>query len=622
MIYAYVEGNDKLIVTAASSLAEYDEFYARAVAERQDYVSESQPDIMTMLTEPSFQRLKKPPYVFEHLSPTQRDAFAQRYNINVLGPNACIDKANDMIEYALGDAESARGEADTRTIAEVLGIKDNDPWDKRTEEQKEKEKKAQEEYKKAYDEAMKKGALSGDSFAAPRGKNAKVTDIRMTRNADGSISIDSVQAVKGLYDPNDTVDQHAHEERSRIRKDQERNPGDYVSNEEGYPISKRPGDYAFGTFGGVVAITPRRLFDITGAIEDQPLADALKGKLPPSFDEIEYGLYRVTALSAEQVAAALEAQGFKNEPKLSEILKGDQPSEEEVQAAADALERAEQALEQATAERANKAKKPRGQAPAGVISEDHEEKKAERGPPDFRDANGDNIAIANDGMVSVYFKVEVIDGSKLDTVLPFLEGKGFPLRALYEQRDHTAGCWFASTREASASEAFELLIEAGYGAKFYGCNENGEALAPEEIKIVDTDAAVETPIRPWNERRRAWDALSDEEKAENRKTWKGDEFLITCEYDMRSGCTVLITPRSYFFEHNALYPETLDLAHILPQDLKPIADRKYASGYVAHGWYNSQSRDENRLMADLCVSRKFIDDWMLRLFLNQQGAAR
>ncbi|RYF13674.1 MAG: hypothetical protein EOO77_15170, partial [Oxalobacteraceae bacterium] len=90
MIYAYEEGNDKLIVTAASSLAEFDDFYTRAIALREGFVSESQPDIMTMLTEPNYARLRRPPYVFEHLSPTQRREFADRYGINVLGPNACI----------------------------------------------------------------------------------------------------------------------------------------------------------------------------------------------------------------------------------------------------------------------------------------------------------------------------------------------------------------------------------------------------------------------------------------------------------------------------------------------------------------------------------------------------
>jgi hypothetical protein len=611
MIYAYEEGNDKLIVTAASSLAEFDDFYTRAVAVREGYVSETQPDIMAMLTEPNYQRLKRPPYVFEHLSPTQRREFADRYGINILGPNACIDRAVDMIEYAMGDIESAKGEADTRTIAQVLGIDEYDPFDKRSEEQKEKEAQAKEAYKKAYDEAAKKGALSGDSFGGPRGKTAAVTDIKTTLHADGTVSIDNVRAVKGLYDPANTDDQHAHEERSRIRKDAERNFGDYVQGGEGYPLSKRASDYAFGVFNNIVAITPRRLFDITKQVEDRSLAEALKASLPASLVEVEAGIFRSESLKGEQVAVALEAQGFHASEDLNTLLKGETASEEEVAAAQDALAQAEQAVEAAVAARAKK-KPSKGSAPAGVISEDHDDKKVDRGPPMHLDANGDNIAIANDGMVSVYFKVEVEGGAKLDTVLPFLEDKGFPLKAVYASADHTAGCWFASTREASASDAFELLIEGGYTAKFYGCNQDGEALAPEDIKIVDTEAAVEIPIRPWNIRRRAWDALSEEEKTENRKTWKGNEFVIVCEYDQRTGCTLLITPRSYFYDSGLekLYPEPLDLSHMLPADVKPLGD---------DGWYNSKSRDDNRLMHDMCVQRGFIDDWTLRLFLNQQG---
>lgn len=621
-IYGYAEGDDILVVTAATSLAEYDDFYARAAADRSDYASESQPDIMGMLLDPTFSRMKKPPYVFTHLSPLQRDEFVGKYNITLLGPNAAIDHANDMIDRALRQQESALGQRDTRTIGEALGLTENDPWDKRSEEQKEKEKAAQEQYKKAYDEAQKRGTISGDSFAAPKDKQAHVTDIKTTIHKDGTITIDNVRAVKGLHEKSDTVDQHIAEERARVRADAQTNFGDYTHPAEGEPVSKRASDYAFGVADDVVAITSRRMFDAMSAVDDVALTDAIGDKLPPSLIEIEPGIFHSSKLSGEALATVLEAAGFSPNTKLHRLVNGLplEPVEGEEEAAAEveadpfAAQRAQDNLAARSKELADviaqRTKRTRsGNAPAGVISEDHEEKQKDRGPPDHRDANGDNIAIANDGLVSVYFKVEV-EGAKLDTVMPFLEGKEFPLRAIYESRDHTAGCWLASVREASSSDAYELLIEGGFKATFYGCDQNGEALAPAEIEIVDTEATEETPIRPWNDRRRAWDRLTDEEKAENRKTWKGAEFVITGEYDQRTGCSVLITPRSYFYEHNALYPEPLDLKHILPDDLKLIDD---------DGWYNTKSRGENVLMTDLCVRRGFIDDWTLRLFLNQQG---
>jgi hypothetical protein len=621
-IYAYADGDDILVVTAATSLAEYDDFYARAAAERADYASESQPDVMGMLLDPIYSRLKKPPYVFQHLSSLQRDEFVNKHKIILLGPNAAIDHSNDMIDRALRQQESAIGERDTRTIGEALGLTENDPWDKRSEEQKEKEKAAQEKYKKAYDEAQKRGTISGDSFSSPQDKKAHVTDIRTTIHSDGSITIDNVRAVKGLHEKSDTVDQHVAEERARVRADAQTNYGDYTHPAEGEPVSKRASDYAFGVADDVVAITSRRMFDAMSAVDDVALTDAIGDRLPPSLIEVEPGIFHSSKLSGEALATVLEAAGFSPNTKLHRLVNGlplepvegeeetqpeAAPDQFEEKRLADNLAARSKELADVIAQRTKRTRS--GNAPAGVISEDHEEKKAELGPPDFRDANGDNIAIANDGLVSVYFKVEV-EGEKLETVLPFLEGKGFPLRAIYESRDHTAGCWFVSVREASSSDAYELLTEGGYKATFYGCDQNGEALAPAEIEIVDTEASEETPIRPWNERRRAWDRLTDEEKVENRKTWKGSEFVITGEYDQRTGCSVLITPRSYFYENNALFPELLDLTHILPDDLKLIDDA---------GWYNTKSRGENVLMTDLCVRRGFIDDWTLRLFLNQQG---
>lgn len=777
MIYAYQEGDSKTIVTAAASLPEFDSFYARAVAEATDFVSEGQPDFMTMLTDPVFSRLRKPPYVFEHASAEQRDAFLRRYEIEVVGPNAAVTKSEDMladIEFARASAE---GEADTRTIAEVLGLDKEDPWDKRSDEEKAKEAKLHEKYKAAHEEAKKRGALSGDSFGGPSmdGK-VHVTDIHTVRQKDGSSVITGARAAKGVH-TEDVHPAYAMEEEVRIRKDYQVNPQDYYkAGAASEPQSKRPRDYTFAIYeedgNTLIAVTPRRTFSFSKKMEDRALTQAIIGSLPVATKEIENGLFevQVQGTTLDGLRQQMIARGFREsedfqkiftppsqeellaeernrkikdreanpdnylndpdypndvvstnpddygfgvrmdpdglgtvvihvtdrrvyeitkdyqdhsdleqalegklppgvgllmegvydfdptvpQPKVEEMLKkaledagpGAKlapepedpvqrdlrravlameahgfPHHQGIQAQIDAEDKANEGedtqpdpmainpadLAPLPQQRTNKAKG--GNTPAGVIGEDHllEEKK-DLGPAENFDENGDNIAVANDGKVSIYFKLEVT-GQKLDDVIPVLEMNHFPLHAAFVQRDHTAGCWFAFAREASASRAGEILADANLDIEVYAINEMGERIAlAAGIKVVDTGAQSEVPVRPWNSRRYHWDLMTDEEKAENRKEWKGSEFIIVLDYDKIKGTDVLITPKAYFYDNDmqALYPEPFDISHILPEDLKPIGD----------GWYRSTSRDDNHVSADLCVKRGFVDDWMLRLYLN------
>lgn len=775
MIYGFHTPDGSTIVAAADTLAEYDAFYASAVADKASYVAERQPDIMEMMTDPYYGKFKKPPYIFTHYGNEQRSQFTERFNIQVIGKNALISKAEDMLADVLDAKAKAAGTADTRTIAEVLGLDKEDPWDKRSEEKKAEQEEKDRKYKEEYEKAKKEGRLSGDSFGGGDDTAARVTDVHVTRNADGTINVSGVRAVKGLHDT--TKDEaFAAEERVRIRQDSVANSEDYYfepgktasdAKDARYdPQSKRARDYIFaiseddlngnGSTTVTVTLTPKGLYPFTETVEDRPLSNAIGHLLPPNAIEIENAIFAMPG-DKDTLKSVLEQQGFTHDATLQDVVDGVDPVERAIsdeehriredakanpdgyyvqphtepqsknpddygfaawnspdpsfpgtivtvtrrrifdivrqpdeielwgaigdklpagmgelqegefefpgtpEEAIEAMKKegfvhhdrlqkytnakvaevkqhlAEQAAQQVAApvQRPLVPSIPQGgfgqpshgpsgarakkrSAPAGVISEDHDENAGpqERGPAINYDTNGDNIAIANDGFVSVYFKVEVT-GAKLADVVPVLEADGFPMKSAFVQRDHTAGCWFAFVREASASDAVEILggvkdmsfvsKPAGSVATLYGVNEMGERLAPEEIEIVDTGKVDETPIRPWNYRKVNWDDLTDEEKAENRKEWSGKEFILVCEYKRETGCKVFIQPKSYFYEHNTLYPEELDLSHILPQDLKPIGDN----------WYQTLSRDENKLMYDLCHQRKFIDDWMLRLYLNQ-----
>jgi len=203
------------IVGAADTLVEFEEFVretdtTRFPAESLGIVSAEQASLMDMLTEDKFQGFKRAPVIVEHPSAKARDEFVERFAITILKRNAVVGKAEDMMIEAIPDPYSAQA-TDLRPIEEIYDLDTDDRWDKRTDEQKAKD----EEDKKEFNKAQKKGDISGDSFGPnPNRKKrqvsgedengnplASVTDIKASRDDDGNIEIDSVLAVKGLHTP-------------------------------------------------------------------------------------------------------------------------------------------------------------------------------------------------------------------------------------------------------------------------------------------------------------------------------------------------------------------------------------------------------------------------------------
>lgn len=121
------------------------------------------------------------------------------HNIEIVHKNRAIEhqrvmmskEENDVFHHETGDK---------RPLGEVYGLIENDPWDSRTEEQKAKQEEASLKGK----DANKAGDLTGDSFApAKKDKTARVTDVRVSLNPDGSVNAADVLAVKGLHDTDD-----------------------------------------------------------------------------------------------------------------------------------------------------------------------------------------------------------------------------------------------------------------------------------------------------------------------------------------------------------------------------------------------------------------------------------
>jgi hypothetical protein len=203
MRYAYVQ-NDVAIIGAADSLVEFDAFQAELSNANVAY---KEPSFKDMLTDPLYSSLTRPPLLVIHATAEDRAEFFSKYDISEVKKNALINKHGDMLAEVQENPYAADSSTGGKSIFDLHNLGTNDRWDKRTEAEKE----ADAEMKKRYDEAAKKGELSGgDSFkgatagnsnpAAPKKGGAQITDIRTTVNADGSVTIDNILGVKGLYD--------------------------------------------------------------------------------------------------------------------------------------------------------------------------------------------------------------------------------------------------------------------------------------------------------------------------------------------------------------------------------------------------------------------------------------
>lgn len=108
----------------------------------------------------------KGPVVFvKHTDDSARQQFMTNYNVVLEKSQWVLDRHRDMMHKQEGGVEF-RGHGvdfkDSRTIEEMHGLDEDDPWDRRTEE----EKKADEETQKKMEEAAKQTGISGP-FKAP-----------------------------------------------------------------------------------------------------------------------------------------------------------------------------------------------------------------------------------------------------------------------------------------------------------------------------------------------------------------------------------------------------------------------------------------------------------------------
>jgi hypothetical protein len=196
MLYGYLSGSDMTVVTAShGNTPLLIKWYEGLAADDDTFIDRRETEFMDKFTA-EFERVRHDIYVFTHKDVAQRDAFIAKHGITILLPQAAWDRHDAMVDF---DAPDYYDVSETRTIEELENLTEgNDRWDRRTDEQKEADKKM----KDMIDQLKKDGQITGDgSFSARKPKEivddvATVTDIRVTHNADGTVNIDNVLARK------------------------------------------------------------------------------------------------------------------------------------------------------------------------------------------------------------------------------------------------------------------------------------------------------------------------------------------------------------------------------------------------------------------------------------------
>jgi hypothetical protein len=241
MLYGHkeiVDNRTATLVSSADSMSEFTKFLE--LARNQNPTTRNFNEMFTSrvlehLVEELYRGFRKPIHVFYHDNDEQREAFVAEWRIKILENGVqSRDKQDDMIHNdkvaaanAVVDAENRKEEAakekgedyerpKEKTLGEMFGLDENDPWDRRSEPEKEED----EAMRKMAQQARDAGTMTGDSFfdtpsdkakanpnpdvmptnpdgnpADPNGQ-LKITDTDGIVNPDGSLNISKIRVQK------------------------------------------------------------------------------------------------------------------------------------------------------------------------------------------------------------------------------------------------------------------------------------------------------------------------------------------------------------------------------------------------------------------------------------------
>lgn len=174
----YLDNQVATIVVAADTVQEFNDWFTQIQNQEPDdrhFVEIYTNTMLDALTRPEFKGFKHHVYAFFHENEEARDKFVEQQGILLQQSMPARDRQADMLHRHKEDVrEQTETEEDrNKTIEEKYGLDQNDPWDRRSEEEREGDKKMKEELARL----RKAGDASGDSFGG-------ADDLRAARKAD------------------------------------------------------------------------------------------------------------------------------------------------------------------------------------------------------------------------------------------------------------------------------------------------------------------------------------------------------------------------------------------------------------------------------------------------------
>lgn len=191
-VYGLKESVDNRIATlvvAADTVEEYGQWYVDLQALEGDdrfFEEETISQVMAHLLEPVYKGFKKPVHVIFHKDEAQRDAFFEQQKLIEQKSNPARDRQADMLhKHKEAVREETESEEDrNRTIEERTGLDRADPFDRRSEEEREADRAMKEEMARL----RKAGTVSSDSFADPDAIRAQRKEDRLKTALGGKMS--------------------------------------------------------------------------------------------------------------------------------------------------------------------------------------------------------------------------------------------------------------------------------------------------------------------------------------------------------------------------------------------------------------------------------------------------
>lgn len=190
MLYGYNINPKTTVVVSAHTEAELKQWYDTLMQSPAVPLYTEQREIgpIDFLMGESYDGLTTEVYEFKFEHDHNQAEFARLNDIHILPRNNAVDRHQDM-NYRSHD----NYDTDTRTIGEVTGTNENDPWDTTSDEDKEKAKALREMMKKRQQEDE---ISNDDSFTTPTQGGVHVQSIGTSIDENGKVVVETVSGVK------------------------------------------------------------------------------------------------------------------------------------------------------------------------------------------------------------------------------------------------------------------------------------------------------------------------------------------------------------------------------------------------------------------------------------------